>query len=121
MLDVLELSVKHGYYGGRLAQALRLPSSVVKIIERHVGAGITAEEARVLGLPNSGFIPETLEERIVTYADKRVRGEKVISCEEALEDLAWSLGVNHPAVGRLKSLFEEFFSLLGEDPCPASC
>ncbi len=112
--------VKHGYYGGRIAQALKLPSNVVKIIERHVGAGIPAEEALPLGLPNRDFIPENLEERIVAYADKRIRGDKVISCGEALEDLARSLGDNHPAVGRLKSLFVEFSSLLGGDPCPAT-
>jgi uncharacterized protein len=112
--------VKHGYYGGRVAQAYKLPSNVVKIIERHVGAGIPAAEARSLGLPNRDFTPETLEEKIVAYADKRIGSKKIISCEEALEDLARSLGDNHPAISRLKSLFGEVARLLGEDSCHAS-
>ncbi|MEM3736809.1 MAG: HDIG domain-containing protein [Candidatus Bathyarchaeia archaeon] len=98
----------HGYCGGTIACALGLPKEVVNIIERHVGAGISAEEASALGLPNRDFIPETLEEKIVAYADKRIKGDRIVNCDEALEDFARSLGYDHPAVSRLKALFTEF-------------
>ncbi len=40
--------------------------------ERHTGAGITAEEieAQGLPLPKGDYMPETLMERLVCYADK---------------------------------------------------
>ena len=35
----------------------------MNIIERHIGAGITEEEAVNLGLPKKSYLPETLEEK----------------------------------------------------------
>jgi hypothetical protein len=42
------------------------------ICERHVGAGISADEicSRRLPLPNRNMLPVTIEEQIICYADK---------------------------------------------------
>lgn len=43
-----------------------------RVCERHTGTGITCEAiiARGLPLPHKDFLPETLEEQVVCYADK---------------------------------------------------
>ena len=43
-----------------------------RVCERHTGAGITCEEIikQGLPLPHQNFLPETLEEKVICYADK---------------------------------------------------
>ena len=43
-----------------------------RVCERHTGAGITCEEIvkQGLPLPHQDFLPETLEEKVICYADK---------------------------------------------------
>ncbi|RLI04921.1 HD domain-containing protein [Candidatus Bathyarchaeota archaeon] len=108
-------SVLHGYYGGKIAKMLGLPESLVNIIEKHVGAGIPAEEAVKLGLPKKNFTLDTLEEKIVAYADKRIKHNKIIDFETSLNEFKKRLGENHPAIERLKCLHEEIVKLLGGD------
>ena len=62
--------VTHGYVGGKLLELYDYPASIVKIVERHVLGGFTAEEAVRIGLPERSFVPETWEEKIVCVADK---------------------------------------------------
>ena len=65
-------TVDHAVVGAQIAQSIGLPESVVRIIKRHVGAGITAEEAEWLGWPKDVYEPQTLEEKVVSYADKLI-------------------------------------------------
>ena len=65
-------TVDHGVVGAQIAQTIGLPQAVINIIKRHVGAGITHEEAQWLGWPKDNYIPQTLEEKVVCYADKRI-------------------------------------------------
>lgn len=60
---------------------------VVRIAERHFSAGITAEEAKKLGLPEKDYVPVTLEEKIVSFADNLVFGSEIRSFEDFLESL----------------------------------
>ena len=43
-----------------------------RVCERHTGAGLTAEEIEKqnLPLPHKDFLPETIEEKLICYADK---------------------------------------------------
>ena len=43
-----------------------------RVCERHTGAGLTKAEivAQHLPIPAQDFLPETLEERLICYADK---------------------------------------------------
>ena len=83
----------------KIARKIGLPLDILYIIERHLGAGIPKEEAVKLGLPEKDYIPETLEEKIVTHADnliqdcKRQRIEKEITQakEKGLEQVAQRL------------------------------
>jgi uncharacterized protein len=61
----------HGQIGGKLLRAEGFPRHA-RVCERHTGTGLTKEQIIEQGfpLPPEDFIPETLEEQIVCYADK---------------------------------------------------
>jgi len=64
--------IRHAVEGARIGRKLGLSENIVKIIERHIGAGLPAEEAKKLGLPAKDYIPLTLEEKIVCHADNLI-------------------------------------------------
>jgi uncharacterized protein (TIGR00295 family) len=73
-------TIKHGFEGANIVKEYSVDESVARIIRRHVGAGISAEEARENGFPEDQvYVPETIEDKIVCFADKVVgpRGELV--------------------------------------------
>jgi uncharacterized protein len=61
----------HGYMGRALLEKEGLPH-IAPICERHIGVGITVEdiESRKLPLPMRDMTPQTIEEKIICYADK---------------------------------------------------
>jgi len=107
-------SVDHALVGGEIARALGLSNSIVQIIERHAGGGIPKEEAKRLGWPVKDYLPQTLEEKIVCYADKRVKGLRTVPIEQALKTYMTSLGENHPAIDRIKKLHQEIADMVGD-------
>jgi uncharacterized protein len=106
--------VNHVIVGVEIAKSLNLPESIVSIIERHIGGGITADEAKELGWPVKDYLPTTLEEKLVTYADKLIKGCRVVPIEKTLLNLSRELGENHPAIDRIIRLHEELFPLIGD-------
>lgn len=112
-------SVEHGAVGGQLAREMGLPAPLVRVIERHVGAGITAQEAERIGLPEGNYVPETLEEKIVAYADALVEGDRLVDIEVTVEKFGRELGRDHPALDRLRALHNEMVSLIGPEFRPA--
>ncbi len=105
-------SIKHGVVGAEIARKLGVEEKIAKIIERHIGAGIDKNEAKKLGLPEKDYIPESLEEKIVAYADKLIYGVKRISFEEALERFKNILGEDHASVKRFIRLHKEISELM---------
>ena len=104
--------IEHGLEGAKILRKLGL-KEFSKFAENHIGAGIPAKEARRLGLPARDFIPTSLEEKIVAYADKLVMGNKVVPHEKVLQWIASELGVRHPAIDRFQRLHEEIASIVG--------
>ena len=105
-------SVQHGVFGAQLAREMKLPEEVALMIERHVGAGIPSEEAVSLGLPNREYLPQSLEEKIVAYADKLAAGSRRMAIDSEISRLSEELGPSHLAIQRLKDLDKEIRSLL---------
>ncbi|MEM2341640.1 MAG: TIGR00295 family protein [Candidatus Bathyarchaeia archaeon] len=103
--------VHHAIVGAEIARSMGLPEQVISIIERHVGGGITSEEATKLGWPKKNYVPETIEEKIVCYADKLIEGSRVVSIEETIERFKKELGTDHPSIERIKSLHYEISAL----------
>ncbi len=103
--------VHHAIVGAEIARSLDLPKPIVSIIERHVGGGISNDEAAKLGWPSGNYMPETLEEKIVSYADKLIEGTRIVPIEETLKKFRIDLGENHPAIERIKRLNSEISAL----------
>ncbi len=76
--------VDHGIRGAEYLARLGFSSSVCLAVERHVGAGITASQAKLLGLPERDYVPLTLEEKLVSFADKLVEGVNVLGPDHVL-------------------------------------
>ena len=105
-------TVDHAIAGAQIAQSIGLPETVIRIIKRHVGAGITAEEAQMLSWPKDVYAPQTLEEKIVSYADKLIDKSRRMPIETEIERLQLK---NKPqAAERVRKLNNEITSLLGE-------
>ncbi len=102
----------HGAVGGEIVRRLGVVEPVARIVERHVGAGIPWDEARALGLPEGVYVPETLEEKIVCYADKLIAGRCEVDISVTVEDFAKKMGRAHPSIERLWSLHQEMTALL---------
>ncbi len=64
--------IRHGLLGAELLRREGMPEIFARVAERHTGTGITREEieAQHLPLPDGDYMPETLLERLVCYADK---------------------------------------------------
>lgn len=99
--------VKHGMEGAGILREAGFSEDLARIAERHVGAGIPKEEAMALGLPPKDYLPATLEEKIVCYADKLVSGSKVTDIDYVIKIFADKLGPDHPSIERLKRLDKE--------------
>jgi len=112
--------VRHGVIGSALARANGFDERIMHVIETHVGAGIPADEAEAIGLPKRDFMPQTMEEKIVAYADKLVKGKKRIGVDEVLEEFSKMLGANHPALNRFRDLDREISTLAGSDQLGSS-
>lgn len=104
-------SMAHAVEGARIASALGLPEPLVRIIERHIGAGLSPEEAVRLGLPKKDYTPVTLEEKIVAHADNLVSGARRTGIEEAVSDLVRK--GEHEAALKVLRLHEELSQLCG--------
>ena len=83
--------IKHGVIGAELLRAEGFERHA-RVAERHTGTGLTRQEIvrQQLPLPPQDFIPETLEEQIVCYADKfysKSRPERVLTVAEAAQSL----------------------------------
>lgn len=81
----------HGYIGAQLMRTEGFPKHA-RVCERHTGAGLTRRDivSQHLPLPEQDFLPETIEEKLICYADKfysKTHPEHEKSYEEAIRSL----------------------------------
>ena len=64
--------IRHGIIGAQLLRGCGAGETMARVAERHTGAGLTADEISHSGLPLPvrDYLPETLLERLICYADK---------------------------------------------------
>jgi uncharacterized protein len=99
--------IHHALVGVKIGRELGFSEPLLAIIERHIGAGITAAEAERLGLPKKDYLPITPEEKIVSYADNLTKGASAMSFEGALERFRQILGPVHEGIDLLIRQHEE--------------
>ncbi|NHI94571.1 MAG: TIGR00295 family protein [Candidatus Lokiarchaeota archaeon] len=106
---------KHAVEGGLIIREMQLDERIALIAERHILAGIKKEEASQFGLPEIDYIPETIEEKIVTYADKLTKGSNYISIDERFTIWQQKYGntkILENAYERAKKLEKELLNLM---------
>ncbi len=92
--------IRHGILGAEMIRSLTSLTpcgggggeAFARVCERHTGAGITKEEIVEQGLPMPlrDFTPETLEEKLICYADKfysKSHPEHVKTIDQAIRSL----------------------------------
>ena len=82
----------HGRIGAEMLRAEGLPRHA-RVCERHTGAGLTRDDivSQQLPLPQQDFLPETMEEKLVCYADKffsKSRPDEEKTLEQAVRSLS---------------------------------
>jgi uncharacterized protein len=105
--------VNHAIIGAEIAESAGLSESVVYIIKRHVGGGITADEAKQFGWQAyDSYIPASLEEKIVSYADKLIDKGKRVPIDRTVAGLEKE--GKHEAAIRVQRLHDEIEALIGD-------
>ena len=104
-------TVAHGYVGAEILEKEGVDGAVVEIVRRHVGAGISAEEAVALNFPPGDYIPRTLEQKIVGFADKMLDGDRARPFDEEVKRFVKK---GHD-VQRLRKLKEDVDAAVGAD------
>ena len=106
--------ITHAIEGVEIAKKYGYGDDVLNIIERHIGAGITAEEAVKLGLPEKSYVPETLEEKIVAHADNLISGSREVDIDFVIEKWKRTIEDSADNIERLKKLDDELIKAFEE-------
>ncbi|MDI9632673.1 MAG: HDIG domain-containing protein [Methanolinea sp.] len=76
--------LSHAQAGAEYCREIGLGEEIARIVECHLGAGLTADECTLLRLRPVDCIPGTAEERAVANADNLVSGSRVVGIEERM-------------------------------------
>ena len=106
--------IDHGILGGQILREEGLPEEMVRIAENHLFAGITKHEATDLGLPFKNYLPVTLEEKIITFADNISKRDPVLTINEVLDRYSQYLSRSHPIIKRVRLLHSEIEKLMND-------
>ena len=84
--------IRHGVLGAEMMRAEGYPL-YARVCERHTGAGLSLKEIeeQSLPLPHEDLLPETLEEKLICYADKffsKTRLDREKTLEQAERSVA---------------------------------
>ena len=84
--------IRHGVLGAEMMRAEGYPRHA-RVCERHTGAGLSLKEIEEQGLPlpHEDLLPETLEEKVICYADKffsKTRLDREKTLEQAERSVA---------------------------------
>ena len=101
-------SIEHGIIGANLAIKHGFSKEVASIIEKHIGSGISKEEAIKLGLPEKSYIPETTEEKIVSHADNLINGSDEVDIDFVIKKWKkYKIDNVEESIKRLKNTHKE--------------
>ena len=106
--------IRHAVEGVEIAKKYGYSQDVLNIIERHIGAGITKEEAVKLGLPEKSYIPQTLEEKIVAHADNLISGSDEVDIDFVIKKWKRNIEDSDDNIERLIKLDNELIKAFEE-------
>ena len=105
--------IRHAIEGAKIIKKLGLSEDIVRIVERHIGAGLPIKEAKKLGLPAKNYMPITLEEKIVCHADSLIENSKKQNIEKEIEQAL--MNSHEEYAKRLVILHKELSDICGID------
>ena len=100
----------HGYLGAELLRS-RGYERHARVCERHTGTGLTKELVAANGwnLPVKDFVPETIEEQLICFADKFYSKTKFLETPRTLEQVVESMRkISDESVKKIKQWAEMF-------------
>lgn len=106
--------IRHGAIGGDLLRREGVDEKYARVAERHTGAGLTSEDIAEGGLPlppYRSYMPETLLEKLVCYADCFWSKTRPLE-RKPLERVRASMARRGEAIARR---FEELHGLFGAE------
>lgn len=105
--------IRHGILGAALLRSEGVSEEIARVAERHTGAGITNEDIKEMGLPlpEGDYMPETLLERLICYADKFYSKTNLISAKPIEKVRASMLRHSQSTLDRFEKLHKEFSDL----------
>lgn len=102
----------HGLEGAEIVRKSGFPEDLARVVERHVGGGIGKGEAKKMFGVEDDLSPKTIEEKLVSYADKLVEGNREVPFSNTMKQYRKKFGGNHLSIKRLARLDREMKSLL---------
>lgn len=100
----------HGYIGAELLRSIGLERHA-RVCERHTGTGLTKEviERNGWNLPVKDFVPETLEEQLICFADKFFSKTKFLHEPRTFEQVVESMRkISEDSVKKVEKWAEMF-------------
>ena len=100
----------HGYLGAELLRSIGLERHA-RVCERHTGTGLTKEVIELNGwnLPVKDFVPETLEEQLICFADKFFSKTKFLHEPRTFEQVVESMRkISEDSVKKVEKWAEMF-------------
>lgn len=100
----------HGYLGAELLRSLGYEHHA-RVCERHTGTGLHKEQVIANGwdIPAKDFLPETLEEQLICFADKFYSKTKYLHTARTFDQVVESMAkISDEAVVKVK-LWAEMF------------
>lgn len=103
--------IRHGVCGAELLRSEGIDERYARVCERHTGAGLTLDDivSQNLPLPHHDLQPETIEEKLICYADK-FYSKSYLSREKTIEQAEKSLakfgGETLARFRAMKAIFE---------------
>ena len=102
--------IRHGLLGAEIMRAEGFPLHA-RVCERHTGAGLSLKEIeeQALPLPHIDLLPETLEEKVICYADKffsKTKLDREKTLEQAERSVAKHGGEGLQRFKEMEQMFE---------------
>lgn len=101
----------HGTEGRRILEAEGLPRHAL-VCERHTGSGLSLSEiiSRDLPVPHRDMLPQTLEEKLICYADKFYSKSRALDQPKPLERIMEQMAAHSAEV---LARFRQLHALFG--------
>ena len=106
--------VRHGVEGARMLAKEGLDKRFGNVCERHLGCGINKKDIKEqkLPLPDKCYVPLTVNEKIISYADNLVFGDREGTIKQVIERYKNEFGEKYAE--RFNKQHEEIIKLIRE-------